>query len=47
MLMKLYLKDGIIAERGKHQQLLEKHGLYMKHINHQYGDVEGGEVNGL
>lgn len=43
----IILKDGIIAERGKHQQLLEKHGLYYETYQSQYGDVEGGEVNGL
>ena len=43
----IILKDGIIAERGKHQQLLEKHGLYYERYQSQYGDVEGGEVNGL
>lgn len=43
----IILKDGIIAERGKHQQLLEKHGLYYETYQSQYGDVEGCEVNGL
>ena len=43
----IILKDGIIAERGKHQQLLEKHGLYYETYQSQYGDVEGGEVKGL
>ena len=43
----IILKDGIIAERGKHQQLLEKHGIYYETYQSQYGDVEGGEVNGL
>ena len=43
----IIVKDGIIAERGKHQQLLEKHGLYYETYQSQYGDVEGGEVNGL
>lgn len=43
----IILKDGIIAERGKHQQLLEKHSLYYETYQSQYGDVEGGEVNGL
>ena len=43
----IILKDGIIAERGKHQQLLEKHGLYYETYQSQYGDVGGGEVNGL
>lgn len=43
----IILKYGIIAERGKHQQLLEKHGLYYETYQSQYGDVEGGEVNGL
>ena len=43
----IILKDGIIAERGKHQQLLEKHGLYYETYQSQYGDVEGDEVNGL
>lgn len=43
----IILKDGIIAERGKHQQLLEKYGLYYETYQSQYGDVEGGEVNGL
>lgn len=38
----IILKDGIIAERGKHQQLLEKHGLYYETYQSQYGDVEGG-----
>lgn len=37
----IILKDGIIAERGKHQQLLEKHGLYYETYQSQYGDVEG------
>lgn len=35
----IILKDGIIAERGKHQQLLEKHGLYYETYQSQYGDV--------
>ena len=43
----IILKDGIIAERGKHHQLLEKQGLYYETYQSQYGDVEGGEVNGL
>ena len=43
----IILKDGIIAERGKHQQLLEKHGLYYETYQSQYGDVGGGEVTGL
>ena len=32
----IILKDGIIAERGKHQQLLEKHGLYYETYQSQY-----------
>lgn len=43
----IILKDGIIAERGKHQQLMEKRGLYYETYQSQYGEVKGGEANGI
>lgn len=35
------LDDGIIAERGTHEELLNKRGLYFKTYQAQYGDMEG------
>lgn len=39
----LYLKDGEIAERGTHEELLEKKGLYYDTYVAQYGE-KGGET---
>ena len=36
----IYLKDGQIAERGTHEQLLEKKGLYYETYKVQYGEVK-------
>ena len=35
----IYLKDGQIAERGTHEQLLEKKGLYYETYKVQYGET--------
>lgn len=34
----IYLEDGKIAERGTHEKLLEKKGLYYDTYVAQYGD---------
>ena len=33
----LYLENGMIAERGTHEQLMEKRGLYYHTFQAQYG----------
>ena len=39
----IYLEDGRIAERGTHEQLLEKKGLYYNTYMAQYGgEIYGG-----
>ena len=40
----IYLKDGQIAERGTHEELLAKKGLYYETYMAQYGEflVESG-----
>lgn len=38
----IYLKDGEIAERGTHQELLAKRGLYYETYMAQYGTFLGG-----
>ena len=40
----IYLKDGRIAERGTHQELLKKRGLYYETYMAQYGTFLGGEA---
>ena len=40
----IYLKDGRIAERGTHQELLAKRGLYYETYMAQYGTFLGGEA---
>lgn len=40
----IYLKDGEIAERGTHQELLKKRGLYYETYMAQYGTFLGGEA---
>ena len=40
----IYLKDGEIAERGTHQELLAKRGLYYETYMAQYGTFLGGEA---
>ena len=40
----IYLKDGGIAERGTHQELLAKRGLYYETYMAQYGTFLGGEA---
>lgn len=41
----IYLEDGKIAERGTHEELMEKRGLYHETFEAQYGNV-GGECYG-
>ncbi|WP_026652952.1 ABC transporter ATP-binding protein [Butyrivibrio proteoclasticus] len=41
----IYLKDGRIAERGTHEQLLRKKGLYYDTYIAQYGALEEMEVS--
>ena len=40
----LVLEDGHVAERGTHEQLLAKKGLYFKTWQAQYGSWLNGEV---
>lgn len=40
----IYLEDGRIAERGTHEQLLEKRGLYYDTYMAQYGTFLGETV---
>lgn len=43
----IVLENGSIAERGTHESLLEKKGLYYETYVSQYGSrLEGGEVDG-
>ncbi len=35
----IYLKDGMIAERGTHEELLAKKGLYYETFRAQYGEI--------
>lgn len=35
----IILKDGMIAERGTHDQLIAKHGLYYETYQAQYGEI--------
>ena len=41
----LYLKDGEIAERGTHQELLARKGLYYDTYVAQYGMLEERKVS--
>lgn len=41
----IYLKDGKVAERGTHQQLLDKKGLYYATYIAQYGSLEERKVS--
>jgi ATP-binding cassette subfamily B protein len=41
----IFLKDGHIAERGTHQQLLDKRGLYYDTYVAQYGPLERRKVS--
>ncbi len=41
----IYLKDGEIAERGTHETLLKKKGLYYATYMAQYGSMLDGEVS--
>ena len=43
----LVLADGAIAERGTHETLLAKRGLYYETYLSQYGEHKGGENNVL
>lgn len=43
----LVLADGAIAERGTHETLLAKRGLYYETYLSQYGEYKGGENNVL
>ena len=43
----LVLADGAIAERGTHETLLAKRGLYYDTYLSQYGECKGGESNVL
>lgn len=40
----IIIEDGIIAERGTHEELLRKNGLYYKTFQAQYGDINKKEV---
>lgn len=40
----LVLKDGEIFERGRHDQLLEKNGLYAEMWNQQLKNLEGEKL---
>ena len=44
----IVLDDGMIAERGTHEELLAHRGLYFETYKSQYGDVfsKGGEIDG-
>ena len=41
----IYLQDGRIAERGTHEELLKKKGLYYETYIAQYGDTQEMEVS--
>lgn len=43
----IVLADGAIAERGTHETLLAKRGLYYETYLSQYGECKGGESNVL
>lgn len=43
----IVLADGAIAERGTHERLLAKRGLYYETYLSQYGECKGGESNVL
>ena len=40
----IYLKDGVIAERGTHEELLAKKGLYYATYQAQYGSYLSAEA---
>ena len=46
----IYLENGVIAERGTHEELLDLRGRYYEIYKEQYGEltsaIEGGGVNG-
>ncbi len=41
----LYLENGRIAERGTHEELMKKKGLYYETYLAQYGPEQGMEVS--
>jgi ATP-binding cassette subfamily B protein len=41
----IYLKDGRIAERGTHEELLAKKGLYYDTFVAQYGALDERKVS--
>ena len=41
----IYLKDGRIAERGTHQELMNRRGLYYDTYVAQYGPLERKKVS--
>ena len=43
----LVMKDGYIAERGTHKELLEQHGIYWQMVQDQYRDLDSVKGKGV